>query len=84
VVELALFGFSGRSTEALTEDLIDRHPDRYWPPPVDAHGKKVGVYVCRFTYRTEPASPDEQTFAVDEAEIVGLSNEVLSRYLQRR
>ena len=48
---LALFGFSGRGTEAVGEQLL-RRPDCFWPL-VRLKGKDAGVYVCRVDDRPQ-------------------------------
>jgi transcriptional regulator with XRE-family HTH domain len=80
VVEIALFGFSGRSTEALGDYLIS-HSAHFWPLRVEAHGRKVGVFICQFTFAKDPASTDEHAVNVTKAEIVGLHDDVLRDYL---
>jgi len=45
-LEMALFGFSGKGTEALGWHLA-HGSDEFWPPYVDFKGRQVGVYVCR-------------------------------------
>lgn len=48
---LALFGFSGRGTEAVGEQLL-RQPDSFWPL-VQVKGKDAGIFICRVDDRTQ-------------------------------
>jgi hypothetical protein len=64
-LEMALFGFSGRGTEALGWHLVHSGDD-FWPPYVEFKGKQVGVYVCRFKIGTGGAAAGDAADAPEK------------------
>ncbi len=60
--EIAVFGFSGRATEAIGRELILRE-NSFWPPSFESAHKDVGVYICDMLFD----KPDD-TSSVENAE----------------
>jgi len=48
-ITLAVFGYSGRATEAAGRLLITG-PDKFWPPSTKIKRKEIGLYICKFQY----------------------------------
>lgn len=81
-LELALFGFSGRGTEALGRALVD-DSEPFWGHEVAANGRLVGVYVCRFNL-AERIIPDQgEVTEAKDLEVIPLSRKVLKRFLKK-
>ncbi len=81
-LELAIFGFSGRGTEALGRELV-RDCEPFWGHEVDAHGRLVGVYVCRFNL-AERVIPDQgEVTEARDFEVIPLDKRILTRYLKK-
>jgi len=79
-MQIALSGYTGRGTARIGAVIL--HPAyqaRLWPPPVVSHGKKMGVYVCRFTLHENEMSSDEiRPLRAEECEIIQLDERVLA------
>jgi hypothetical protein len=48
-IELAVAGFSGRTTEALGRQLIS-NGDRFWPPKVQTNDMDIGIHICEVDF----------------------------------
>ncbi len=63
-ITLAVFGYTGRATEAVG-DLLVTCPDLFWPPATQVNRKEVGLYIYQFKYtatgKTEPATSRDKT-----------------------
>ena len=80
---LAVFGLSGRASEALGRYLT-RNPSPFWPPYAEKRGRRIGVYVCKIAYppnaSDEPGKPDFAT----QVEILPIDAAILTKYLKAR
>ena len=79
---LAVFGFSGRATEAIGEQLTLRE-DLFWPPPVELKHKKVGVFLCKLTYA--PCETDEESqghIRLNSFDALPVEPRILERFLR--
>jgi len=80
---LAVFGFSGRATEAAGEQMMIRE-DLFWPPPVRLKARDVGVFICRMTYA--PHDEDENSqgrVRISSCDVIPLAARALERLLKR-
>ena len=81
-LEMALAGFSGRSTRLLAKTLATRAQE-LWPPIYQSHGVQVGAYVVQYTL----SAPHDQTRdilrtdLVASTKVIPLDAEVLARRL---
>lgn len=78
---IALFGFSGRATEAVGDQFI-LNMDRFWPPPVKFKGKQIGVYICRFDFAERTRTTKAGTVQVKKFDIISLGQKILRKYLR--
>jgi hypothetical protein len=80
---LAVFGLSGRASEALGRYLT-QNVTPFWPPYAEKGGRQIGVYVCRITYPPQSfGDPDEPGEAKD-VEVVQIDAGILTEYLKAR
>ena len=83
VTALAVFGFSGRATEAVGEQLALRE-DLFWPPTVRHKAKDVGVFICKLDYApSDEADEDQGRFQMDSCDVIPLTARTLERFLRR-
>jgi DNA-binding Xre family transcriptional regulator len=81
VVEIAMFGFSGRATEALANVLGDKEPD-FWPPSIAIKGKKIGIYICRLEFSSKQHYDNiEDGPILNKSKVIALSAATLKKYL---
>jgi hypothetical protein len=83
VVEVAMGGFSSRSTHSLAEAL-PQIASKLWPPVIDGPELKIGVFIVRFRY--EQPDGDDDTAALRTAvptgvKVIPLDAEVVERHL---
>jgi hypothetical protein len=80
-LEMALAGFSGRSTRLLAKTLATRAQE-FWPPQFESHGVQVGAFVVQYTLN-EPADQVRDILTTDMAanttEVIALDSDVLAR-----
>ncbi|MFC1652101.1 hypothetical protein ACFL3F_00125 [Planctomycetota bacterium] len=78
---LLLFGFTGRSSQVVGEYLLD-HPEDFWPPVIDNANWKLGVYICKITYKKgyEHNIEGEMKYACD---VIALDKGVLNKYARK-
>ncbi len=91
-VEMAAFGFSGRSTNAVGNALL-KQPHNFWPESnstqsntVVTGDKEVGVYICKVTFSEEKNNDNSRAFEdyeQDKVEVIPLSRKVLEKYLAK-
>lgn len=82
-VDLAVFGFSGRATEAAGEQLLMRE-DLFWPPPVRLKTRDIGVYICRMAYAPHHADSDsEGRVQISSCDVIPLADRILERLVSR-
>ena len=79
-MHMAVLGFTGRSTEAIGNQL-DLHADSFWPPPVAYQGRRIGVYICRTKFARSETPDTRDIYEVDK--IITLDKKILERYLRR-
>ena len=82
-VSLAIFGFTGRATEAIGEQLVKKQ-EKFWPPNTTARGRNIGIYICRLTY--EPLSSEEEAVGkvgLTSCEVIELKESTLESYLRK-
>jgi len=80
---LAVFGLTGRASEALGGYLI-KNDKPFWPPYALKRERKIGVYVCKIAYppnaSDEPGKPDFAT----QVEMAPIDAAILTKYLKAR
>lgn len=82
-VMLAIFGFSGRATEAVGEQIMMRE-DLFWPPAVRLKARDLGVFVCRMAYAPHEGDSDSQgRVRISDCEVIPLAPRTLERLLKR-
>ncbi len=93
-VELAVFGFSGRATNAIGNALL-KNSDQFWPEPdadnnntVTTGGKEIGVYICQVTFSQEKIKNKDmarafENYENDAVEIIPLNRKVLKKFLPK-
>lgn len=79
---LAVFGLSGRASEALGRYLM-QNVTPFWPPYAEKGGRKIGVYVCKIIYPPSAEEPGEPGEAKD-VEVVPIDAAILTKYLKSR
>jgi hypothetical protein len=80
---LAVFGLSGRASEALGHYLI-QNAAPFWPPYAEKRGRKVGVYVCKITYPPKTAGDQGEPGNAKDVQVVPLDAAILTQYLKSR
>lgn len=80
-VEMAVFGFSGRGTEAIGRQLL-HDADPFWEPYAKSRDKKVGVYVCQFKTEAETSADAGEIIHARDFKVVHIEKEVLEKYLR--
>jgi hypothetical protein len=80
-LEMALGGFSGRSTRLLAKFLATRAQE-LWPPVYSGHGMEIGAFVVQFSF----APQDQKGRDVIRTELVATSKviPIASGVIQRR
>ena len=82
-VALAVFGFSGRATEAVGEQVMMRE-DLFWPPAVRLKAHDVGVFICRMAYAPDSEDADSQgRVQISSCDVIPLAARVLEKRLKR-
>ena len=80
-VALAVFGFSGRATEAIGRQLLLRE-DLFWPPSgIKLKAREVGVFICQLTYAPPGKGIAEGQGQVRSFEVIPLSERTLKAFL---
>ncbi len=80
---LAVFGLSGKASEALGRYLISNGKP-FWPAYAEKGGRKVGVYICKITYQSDiSGKPGDPSYAKD-VEVVPIAASILTKYLKAR
>lgn len=81
-IELAIAGFSGRSTEALGRQLISSAGD-FWPPRIATRDKDIGIHICLFDFedREEMVSPNRDDVHVRHYEPIRMDEQVIRKFL---
>ena len=79
---MALIGFSGWCTEALSRQLLrPQGADRFWPPYIEKNGKQMGVFICRFKMKSETTPEGGEIVRPTHFGIVTLDERVIERCL---
>lgn len=84
-LEMALAGFSGRSTRFLAKTLAARAQE-FWPPIYDRHGVRVGAYIVQYELTNWQATAGDllRTDLAAQARIIALGPKAIERRLSRR
>ncbi|MBM4000433.1 MAG: helix-turn-helix transcriptional regulator [Planctomycetes bacterium] len=79
-LEMALAGFSGRSTRLLAKTLATRAQD-FWPPIYEDHGVRIGAFVVQYTLATsdDQARDMLRTDLSAGTKIIPIDREVIER-----
>jgi len=80
-LEIALFGFSGRTTEAVGNQFF-QNKDRFWPPPVQFKGKQIGVYICRFDFAERTRTTKAEAVQVKKSDIISLDENIMRKFFR--
>jgi len=80
ILQMAVFGLSGRCTSALGSQLFLR--ECFWPPYAKTKGKLVGIYMCQSEFSDQDtATESEGLMQNTKFDVIPLSREILLRYL---
>jgi hypothetical protein len=83
-LEMALAGFSGRSTRLLAKTLATRAQD-LWPPVYRSHGLQVGAFIVKYNLVHHNRTRDMlRTDLVANTRIIPLDEEVIARRIALR
>ncbi len=92
-VELAIFGFSGRATNAIGNALLQKS-EQFWPESdtetrntVVTGGKEIGIYICQVKFSKEKINGQASIFENyenDKVTIIPLDRKVLKKFLTKR
>lgn len=80
-LELAIFGFSGRGTEAIGRSLI-KDSQRFWGSEVESGNRRVGVYICRFDLIERQSPKQGEVVEAENLKVTPLTAKVLERYVR--
>lgn len=82
-LEMALGGFSGRSTRMLAKFLATR-AEELWPPVYSAHGIDIGAYVVQFSFSQQDQKGRDviRTELVASSKVIPLAANVIERRLE--
>lgn len=81
-VEIALFGFSGRATEAIGKQIMEKE-HLFWPPAVAIRGKEIGIYICKLEFSAKkPLDSTGENLLTKNCEVTPLSEKTLKKYLR--
>ena len=88
-VEMAVFGFSGRATNAIGTALV-QHSEKFWPDSdgapatsVTVGEKEIGIYLCQVTFNRDDAQGQKREcdiFELDKVTVTPLDHNVLEKY----
>ena len=91
-VEMAVFGFSGRTTNAIGNALIHKS-EKFWPEPDSkssntfvAGPKEIGIYICHVKFSEETLKRDDRAYEDlenDVVDVIPLSPKVLEKFLMK-
>lgn len=91
-VELAVFGFSGRATNAIGNALLHKS-EQFWPESdvetcntVVTGGKEIGIYICRVKFSEDKKNGQAsicESFENDAVSIIPLNCKVLEKFLSK-
>lgn len=80
-LEVAIFGFSGRATSSICDQLFLKE-DLFWPPTVTVNNKEVGIYVFKIQcILTKPSERFDDNIQVDNCDVIPLSSKIIKQYL---
>jgi len=80
-ITLALFGFSGRATEAIGRQLVGKE-DLFWPPTLKRKNREVGVFICRLTYTPSESEYDSRgDVQMQTCEVTRLEEKTLDKFV---
>jgi len=80
-ITLALFGFSGRATEAIGKELVHKE-DLFWPPTLKLKTREVGVFICRLAYTPSEGEHDAQgEVQVQTCDVTPLEARTLEKFI---
>lgn len=84
-LEMAVFGFSGRSTDALGNQLAktDVPHSQFWPPKANIRGKELGIHICKYTFEDSCSTDDVEDLPVKDLDIIELDHKTLKKYIRR-
>lgn len=81
-VEIAVFGFSGRATDALGAQLLLKE-HLFWPPPIEVKGKEVGIFICRLQLVVkQPSAGTEESILVKNCEVIPLTERTVKKFVR--
>ena len=80
VLDVALFGVSGRATAAMATTIV-QNAQVFWPPNYQWRGKSLGVYVCKFLASGRKAEVHRGQH-LRLADIVALEDSVLAEFIR--
>lgn len=82
ILDVAIFGLSGRATAALADRVV---PDtkRFYPPTLSWQGTQLGVYVCKFGVVADKVETG-RSYHIKEFDVIPIEANTLKQYLQPR
>jgi len=80
IVDVAIFGLSGRATAAMADRVV---PDTkyFYPPGLAWRGRQLGVYVCQFGVTAEKVQ-NNRTYHIREFKVIPIENKILKQFLR--
>jgi hypothetical protein len=80
-ITLAIFGFTGRATEAIAEQLLLKEKE-FWPPCVRIKSREIGIYVCDLSYAPSNEEYESQGLVdVKDCKVNAMSEQTLKGFL---
>jgi hypothetical protein len=82
-LEMALAGFSGRSTRLLAKFLATR-AEELWPPVYSGHGIEIGAYVVQFSFSQQDQKSRDvvRTELVASSKVIPIAGSVIQRRME--
>jgi hypothetical protein len=81
-IQLAVFGYAGRATDALGAQLMLQEK-LFWPPSVEAKGKEIGIYICQFDLIQKLQKESaEENLLVKNCEVIPLTERTVKRFIR--
>jgi hypothetical protein len=91
-IEMALFGFSGRATNAIGNALL-KNSEKFWPDSESASGntisigdKEIGIYICHVKFSEESQKESGMAYENlenDVVDVIPLHRKVLNKFLSK-
>ena len=81
-LEMAVLGFSGRSTDALGKQLTRASSGvcPFWPPTIKIENKELGIHICKYVYEDENEEDNDiEQLDVKDIEVISIDKKILKK-----